>query len=207
MLFEELIEQHRVHLVVADAVGFSLLIMHHQIRIYLFDFFGDQSELRGTVRINVLLVAERHRPESKELFAGFFRGPDFFLEPFRGTDRAKLVIWVNQDRDCADGTLPVDVADKAAVVFVRAMDRCADTDHVVGGGDIVPSYPPNGNIAVAGRIITERCTSNSHVEDAKCVTGERPVTNGRVVSAARIVAERCKAYSGVAVPDGVVQHR
>ena len=46
VLFEELVEQHRVHLVVAHAVGFSLFVAHHQARIHLFYLFGDEPELR-----------------------------------------------------------------------------------------------------------------------------------------------------------------
>ena len=46
MFFEELVEQHRVHRVVAHCVDFAVLIAHHQIGVYLVYFFGDQAKLR-----------------------------------------------------------------------------------------------------------------------------------------------------------------
>ena len=58
VLFEELIEQHRVHLVVAHAVGLSFLVAHHQVGIHLFYVLGHKSELRCACRINLLLVTE-----------------------------------------------------------------------------------------------------------------------------------------------------
>ena len=46
VLFEELVEQHRVHRFVAHGVDLAVLIAHHQIRIYLCHFLGDQTKLR-----------------------------------------------------------------------------------------------------------------------------------------------------------------
>jgi len=46
MLFEELIEQHRVHCVVAHRVWFPFLVGQHQTVIHLCDLFGNQTELR-----------------------------------------------------------------------------------------------------------------------------------------------------------------
>src|SRR5436309_12433616 len=59
MFFEELIKQHRVHLVIAHAVGFSFLIAHNQIRIYVFHFLSNETELCGVFRVNLLFVMER----------------------------------------------------------------------------------------------------------------------------------------------------
>src|SRR6266550_2514415 len=57
-LFEELVEQHRVHLVIAHAVGFSFLVPHHKVRIHLLHILGYESELRCASCINFLLVTE-----------------------------------------------------------------------------------------------------------------------------------------------------
>ena len=46
VLFEELVEQHRVHRVVAHGVDLAVVIAHHQIGIHLGYFLGDQAELR-----------------------------------------------------------------------------------------------------------------------------------------------------------------
>jgi len=43
MLFEELIEQHRVHLIVAHAVGLSIFVAHDEIRIHPGHFLGDKA--------------------------------------------------------------------------------------------------------------------------------------------------------------------
>ncbi len=45
MLFEELVEQHCVHLVVTHAVGLSFLVAHYQVWIHFFHVFGHQSKL------------------------------------------------------------------------------------------------------------------------------------------------------------------
>src|SRR5438270_2459766 len=45
MVFEKLIEQHRVHGVVTHSIDLVSFIAHHQGRIHLGDFFGDQTEL------------------------------------------------------------------------------------------------------------------------------------------------------------------
>ena len=74
MLFEKLVKQHRVHLVVAHTVGFSFFVAHDQIRIHLFYVFGHKSELRCACRINLFLVAEGDRLKRKERFAGLSIG-------------------------------------------------------------------------------------------------------------------------------------
>ena len=61
MLFEKLVEQHRVHRVVADRVRFSFFIGQHQGRIHLRDFFGDQTKLRCF--LGVAFVVEGDRSE------------------------------------------------------------------------------------------------------------------------------------------------
>ena len=58
MLFEELVEKHGVHLVVAHAVRFAFFVAHYQVRIYLFHIFGHQTELRYPGRITFLFCTE-----------------------------------------------------------------------------------------------------------------------------------------------------
>src|SRR6266550_5235491 len=55
MFLKKLIKQHRVHLVVAHAVGFSFLVAYHQIRIYLFHILSYESKLRCARWINFLV--------------------------------------------------------------------------------------------------------------------------------------------------------
>ena len=40
MFLEELIEQHGIYLIVADAIGFSILVAHDQVGIHLFHVLG-----------------------------------------------------------------------------------------------------------------------------------------------------------------------
>ena len=39
--FEELVQQHRVHLIVAHAIDLSVFVAHYEVRVHVGDFFGD----------------------------------------------------------------------------------------------------------------------------------------------------------------------
>src|SRR5262249_13003133 len=54
VFFKELVEQHGVHLVVADTERFTFLVERHQAPIHFSDFLGDQAKLRPV--LTVLLV-------------------------------------------------------------------------------------------------------------------------------------------------------
>src|SRR2546430_8190293 len=51
ILFEEFVEQHRVHRLIADSARFTLLIARDQAGIYLLDLLGYQAKLRDALRI------------------------------------------------------------------------------------------------------------------------------------------------------------
>ena len=51
MLFEELVEHHRVYRFVAHCVWLAIAIGDHQIRIHFRDLLGHQSELRCAVSV------------------------------------------------------------------------------------------------------------------------------------------------------------
>src|SRR6266700_8317714 len=90
VLFEELVEQHRVHGLVAHGIDFSLGIASHQIGVDLFYLFGHEPELRDAFGIKLFLVAEGDRLEREDRFACFVHGLDLILEPRRGWGNAKL---------------------------------------------------------------------------------------------------------------------
>ena len=46
VLFEELVEQHRVDRVVAHGIDFAVFVAHHQVGIHLSHFLGNQTKLR-----------------------------------------------------------------------------------------------------------------------------------------------------------------
>ena len=80
MLFEELVEQHRVDCVIADAERFSFFVAHHQIGIHYLDIFGDKSEAQGTARLDLGFVAETHRLKRVNDVAGLLHWFDLILE-------------------------------------------------------------------------------------------------------------------------------
>jgi len=56
VLFEKLIEQHRIYLIVTNAVRLSFFVAHYEIGIYLFHILGHKSQLACACRINLLSV-------------------------------------------------------------------------------------------------------------------------------------------------------
>ena len=92
MLFEELVKQHRVHLVVAHAVGFSVFVADHQVRIHFFYFLGYQSKLRNALGIERLLVTEGDWFQRKERFAGSFHWLNVVFKPPGGGSGSKSAV-------------------------------------------------------------------------------------------------------------------
>jgi len=70
MFFEELVEQHRVHRVVAHGVNVAVLIAHHQGGIYLRYFFGNKAELWSIFLVT--LVVKDHWLKRQNRFAGLY---------------------------------------------------------------------------------------------------------------------------------------
>jgi hypothetical protein len=60
MFFKELVEQHCVHLVIANAVRLSFLVMHHKVGIHLFHVLSDKAELWDALGVKLLFLAEGH---------------------------------------------------------------------------------------------------------------------------------------------------
>ena len=60
MLFEELVEQHRVHLRRSARCRVFLPYRAPQVGVHLFHFLGHEAELRDAFWINLLLVTEGH---------------------------------------------------------------------------------------------------------------------------------------------------
>ena len=58
MLFEKLVEQHGVHLIIADAVDIALFVVNHKVRTYPLHVFSYESELQRGGTINLLLITE-----------------------------------------------------------------------------------------------------------------------------------------------------
>jgi hypothetical protein len=58
MLFEELVEQHRVHRFITHTVRLSLLVADHQIGVHLFDLLAYEAELQYSIGIKFVFVVE-----------------------------------------------------------------------------------------------------------------------------------------------------
>src|SRR5262249_47736004 len=95
MLFEEFVQEHRVHRFVANAVHFSLSIAKHEIRVYLCYVLGYEAELRSAIRINLLFVPEGNWFEGENRFAGIVHRSDLVLESLRRGRGAKLTVGIN----------------------------------------------------------------------------------------------------------------
>src|SRR6266508_5888277 len=182
MFFEELIEQHRVHCVVAHGVDLAVLFVHHQVGVHRSHFLSDQTKLRRV--FGVALVVERHWLERQDRFADAVHRFNLLLEPARGADRAELAGGIDQYW-YGVGILRLyfaNVADKAGVTHVRTCHSEANTDNVTG-----VSYS------------AASCNARGRVLDAHGVANERTRTDGRVGSAGGVAKERFKTVGRVAV--------
>src|SRR6266480_1547547 len=78
MFFEEFVEQHRVHRVVAHSGDLAILVTHDEIGIPLGDFLRDQTKLRRIC--GVVLVMEGDWLQRQDGFARLLQGILIFLE-------------------------------------------------------------------------------------------------------------------------------
>ena len=91
----------------------------------------------------------------------------------------------------------VDVAEKAAVVHVRA--ERADTDKVIGCGNSTTGIEAQGSVIVASAV-RERIIADSHVAAAGGVTNESLKTNRRVATTIGVVHECVVAKCAIGEP-------
>src|SRR5438552_16349363 len=194
VLFEKLIEQHRVHSFVADGVDVALGVMGHQIRIYLCDLLGDEPELRDAGLIQFGLVVESDRTQGEQRVTGRSHFGDVCLEATCGEKDAKLasVVHVTGAPTCPNG-LTCDAPDVAAITNVRTCG--ADTDNVIGRGDVDTGCITQGRVVGAAGVAKERVNTAGRVEGAVYVVKERVNTAGRV-GHSRGVAEKRSHASG-----------
>ena len=98
VLFEELIEQHRVHCVVAHGVDLALLIASHQSGVDLFHFLGHETKLWNAIGINFFLVAETDGSEGEDGFARLVHRLDPVLKRSDDAAHPKLTPRVDNNR-------------------------------------------------------------------------------------------------------------
>ena len=80
MFFEKLIEQHRVHCIVAHRVDLTVLVAYNQIWVHFGYVFGYQTKLRSAPA-GSLLVVKRHRLQRQDRFASTVHRFDFLFKP------------------------------------------------------------------------------------------------------------------------------
>src|SRR6266540_1545401 len=207
MFFEELIEQHRVHCVVAHGVDLAVLFAHHQVGVHRSHFLSDQTKLRRV--FGVALVVEHHWLERQDRFASFVHWLDLLLEPARGADRAKLAGGVDQYWYGIDvlRLYAANVADKAAVARVRTRHSEANTDNVTGVSYSAASRNAQGRVLDAGGVANERIKTGGRVGIANGVVRERRIAGGRVLGTF-CVGKKCeRSISSVVGADGITRER
>jgi len=107
VLFQELVEQHRVHRFVANRVRLSFVVASHQIGIYFFHVLSNEAELRDALEVKLVLVAEGHRFQCEDRFARFVHRLDRILETLRRDDRAQLTVSIDYYPDTPATVTPL----------------------------------------------------------------------------------------------------
>ena len=54
MLFQKLIEQHRIHCFVANGIDLAIVVANNQVGVHLLNLLGYEAELRDAIRIKLL---------------------------------------------------------------------------------------------------------------------------------------------------------
>jgi hypothetical protein len=200
VLFEKLVEQHRIHLVVTHAVEFAFLVACHQVRIYVGDFLGDQTKSRAA--LFVVLVVEGHWFERQDGFAGFVHWFDIVLEASGRGQGAHLSIDVNGHGEVVRiKRFLENEADIATVGHVDASNT--DTNLVAGCNHIGTGVDAQGDVVVARSVVSERANTYSRVVRAGLIELERHNTCSGIIVA--VAAKRRLPGSGVVVAGGVAK--
>ncbi len=223
MLFEELVEQHRVHCVIPDGENFSLSVFDDQVWIYLLYFLGDQPELGcGCV---VSLVVEGHWLESQDRFTALIHWFYVFFEPRRGSGRAKLAGVGHDDwqRGGALGSCAVNVPDPGGITHVLTRDVIADCNNVTGVDNASAGLLTDSDVritvdALIERVITDGCVHGARRDVEHGVITERIIfrasagledetTMGVVEVTGGVAPQRLKTKGIVIRAGGIVKER
>src|SRR6266700_3415639 len=207
VFFKKLIEQHRVHRVVAYGVDLAVLVADYQVRIYLSYVLSNQPKLRSVC--GGALVVKCHWLQRKNSFAGPVHRFNVLLKSARGTGRAELAGGVDQHWYCVAVSRchPANVADKAAVAYVRTCDVVADADNVIRRGDGRARSSAQGRIIVSSAVTTQRRAATSRVIAASGVVKERSSAVSRIEVAGGVELERTKTGSRIFLAGGVGRQR
>jgi hypothetical protein len=204
VLFQKLVEQHRVDLVVAHRVDFAFTVADDQVGIHLFHILGHQPKLRHALRVNLLLIMEGNGLEREERFAGLVHRLNVIFEPPGRNNGAQLTRSINDDGGCSGRSHTENVADVTGIAHVLAIG--ADSNNVIGRADTRAGVSAQGDIPAAGAV-QERLITDSRVVDADGVLQERSNTVGRVEETGDVAKERSKTVGCVVGADCVGAER
>src|SRR5436190_709670 len=174
VFFEELVEQHRVHRLVAHGVHLPLGVASHQSGVHFFYLLGHQTKLRDALRVKVVFVAEGHRFERENRFAHLVHRLDLVLETLRGNCRAEVTAAIYNYPYTSGHTDPANAGDtRLRVSSYRAEADCvglasntavADVNIVTARREILTSSCAQGDVALAGCVVLKRCETAGRVE-------------------------------------------
>ncbi len=191
MLFEKLVEQHRVHGFVADRVGFSFFVHCYQRRIHFCYFFSNQAKL-GDVGL-VVLVVEGHRFKRKNRFTGLVHGVNILLEPLRGDtttntelagDRVNRYAATERatSENASDKGLPLGSLEaNTNGVVIGVSTTVANFDIVIPSENGDPSALAQRDVVGTGGV-PERVSAYRSVAVASCVRFERVKTDAGIIA-------------------------
>src|SRR6266403_3903178 len=196
MLFEELVEQHRVDLLVVDAHGFTIPAMRHETGIHLGDLLGDQTILRRGFPVAVEFKG--YWLEPVQCFTGLVHRLNVMFVPPGRVEDAHHVKLIDIYCCLAAGVanrLTEDAADEAGVIdgSKRACTRYADRDAVTDawsqtGACLVTDSDVRITVYVVIEcVITDRC-----VKGARRVEKHGIITE-RIILVASTIQERVAA--------------
>src|ERR1041384_1256857 len=212
VLFEKLVEQHRVYRVVTNAVDFAVAIADDQIRIHLRYVFCNQAKSGRSFA--VALVLEAYRLQSEDCFATFVHWSDRFFEPLGRSGRAKLTISIHHNR-VTDNRSPTDASDESSCV--RLLNPCddgpdangvrlginarvSDDNIVVARTDVLAGKCPERDVVVAEadfqRVCANRRVSIADKVAVQCVRADGRISLTRLVGLHR---PRTKSAVGLTV--------
>jgi hypothetical protein len=170
--------------------GLSFRIAPHQIGNHFGHFLRDQAKGNRLHVIVLPVVTEADRLKFIDRFARFVHRLDVVFVSARGDVRPaesavavyRYQIWVGSNLRLNVG---IDLADKTAVVHVLACS--ADGNHAVSGIDGGAGEDTQGDITVAGTVVSQRFNANGCVGESCGIVKKRPMTNGRVGSTSCVV--------------------
>src|SRR5439155_25390353 len=212
MLFEKLIEQHRVHHLVAHAFHLAFVIAIYQSRVHFFYLLSDQAKTQRLRGVKLLFKPEADWFECVKPFARPGEGLDVLLVTLGGNNSgvAKPPV-AESDCDvivnsCAKTLCqPVHVADIRPDADTSLAVHSLPDANIATAGDVSAGCSTQGCVVVADVVENERLKTDGRITNAFGVARERPITAGSISIAVGVASQRLLTGSRVEVAHGVAK--